>query len=112
MRENVGPFAPETLLPGFSTASLATEQGDMTLIRNVLIGILWFIFLSGSYMGWAALGVLAKLDKAGMYTPAEIGGWIGAATFPGFPVVPLLVVGLGFWFGLLPGFKRSSAAAS
>lgn len=84
----------------------------MTLIRNVLTGVLWFGFLTGSYIGWAALGVLAKLDKTGMYTPAEIGGWIGEAVAPEVPLIPLVVVGLGFWFGFLPGFKRSAAFVS
>jgi len=84
----------------------------MTLIRNVLVGVLWFIFLTGSYVGWTALGVLVKLDKSGMYTTAELGRWIGEAVFPAFELILLVVVGLGFWFGFLPGFKRRSAATS
>jgi hypothetical protein len=84
----------------------------MIFIRNILVGVLWFIFISGSYVGWAALGVLAKLDKKASFTSAEIGWWVGSAVVPWGTVIPLIIVGLGFWFGFLPGFKRSSATAS
>jgi hypothetical protein len=84
----------------------------MIFILNVLVGVLWFIFISGSYVGWAALGVLAKLDRNASFTSAEVGWWVGSAVVPWGTVIPLMIVGLGFWFGFLPGFKRSSAAAS
>lgn len=84
----------------------------MIFIRNILVGVLWFVFISGSYIGWAALGVLTKLDRTGMFTPAEIGRWVGSAIVPWGTVIPLLIVVLGFWFGFLPGFKRHSATVA
>lgn len=84
----------------------------MIFIRNILVGVLWFLFISGSYIGWAALGILAKLDKTASFTPDEIGWWVGSAVVPWGTVIPLVIVALGFWFGFLPGFKRISAAVS
>ncbi|WP_161810901.1 hypothetical protein [Steroidobacter agaridevorans] len=56
--------------------------------------------------------MLAELDKTGSYSPADIGWRIGQAVSLGVPLVPLILVGLGFWFGFLPGFKPRSAAGS
>lgn len=84
----------------------------MILIRNVLVAALWFIFITGSYVGWAALGVLANLDRKASFTPAEIGWWVGSAVVPWGTIIPLVIVALGFWFGFLPGFKKNSPAIS
>jgi hypothetical protein len=84
----------------------------MTFTRNILVAVLWFIFISGSYIGWAALVVLANLDRKAIFTPGEIGWSIGSAIVPWGTFIPLIIVALGFWFGFLPGFKRGSAAVS
>lgn len=84
----------------------------MNFIRNTVVGVLWFVFISGSYIGWAALGVLAKLDRKASFTPAEIGSWVGSAVVPWGTVMPLVIVALGFWFGFLPGFRRGSTVVS
>jgi hypothetical protein len=47
----------------------------MTLIRNVLVEVLWFIFLTGSYVGWTALGVLVNLiSQECIQLPNSAGG--------------------------------------